>query len=45
MSDNQPLPYEVRERAAIIEFDGNLPRKEAERLAMEAYRKEQRCSK
>lgn len=34
-----PLPYEVVERAAIIEFDGNLPRKEAERLALEEWRR------
>lgn len=36
----QPLPYEVLERAAIMEYDGKLPRAEAERLALEAHRRE-----
>jgi len=30
------LKEEFHERAAIIEFDSNLPREHAERLAMEA---------
>jgi hypothetical protein len=29
------LKFEIEERAAIIEFDGNLPRREAERMARE----------
>jgi len=33
-------PYETAERAAIIEFDGKVPREEAERLAIEAEEKE-----
>jgi hypothetical protein len=39
---NHPLPYEVIERAAIMEHDGKLPRAEAERLALEAWRSEQK---
>jgi hypothetical protein len=33
-------PYETAERAAIIEFDGNVPRDVAERMAIEAEEKE-----
>jgi hypothetical protein len=36
--EKKQLPYEVIERAAIIEYEGNFPRKEAERLALESYR-------
>ena len=32
--------YSERERAAIMEFDGGLPRKEADEKAAEAMRKE-----
>jgi hypothetical protein len=39
---NHPLPDYVLERAAIIEFDGKLPRAEAERLALEAWKAEQK---
>ena len=31
--------YEYEERAAIMEYDGVLPREEAERLALEIVRK------
>lgn len=39
-TEKQPLPYEVIERASIIEFDGKLPRLEAERLALEEWKKQ-----
>ncbi len=29
------LKFEIEERAAIIEFDGGIPRREAERMARE----------
>lgn len=45
MTQNQPLPYEVLERASIIEYDGKLPRVEAERLALEEHRKEQNAKR
>ena len=32
--------YEFEERAAIMEYDGNMPREEAERLAYEDITKE-----
>jgi hypothetical protein len=38
----EPTSYEFEERAAIHEFDGGLPRAEAERLArMEQQRQEE----
>jgi len=39
---NHPLPYEVIERAAIMEHDGKLPRAEAESLALEEWKKAQK---
>lgn len=42
MEPKKQLPYEVIERAAIIEYDGKLPREEAERLAREAYQKDKK---
>jgi hypothetical protein len=36
--DNE-LRFEIEERAAIMEIDGGLPRKEAERMAFERVQK------
>ena len=40
----ESYPYEVRERAAIYEYDGNMNRMEAEARAIMEYRKEQEAN-
>jgi hypothetical protein len=36
---------EAEERAGILEFEANLPRHEAERLAMDEYKRQQERKK